>query len=77
MERAILVGDSATDVGAARAAGAGLILVSFGYTRSRPPTWTRRLIDHFDQLPDACLRLLAACGAGPNGYSPRLPEADA
>jgi phosphoglycolate phosphatase len=64
MDRAILVGDAATDAGAARAAGAGLILVSFGYTetpaRELDPDI---LIDHFDALPAACARLLGACGS--------------
>jgi phosphoglycolate phosphatase len=64
IERAIMVGDAATDAGAARAARAPLILVSFGYTdipvRDLEPDM---LIDHFDELPGACARLLAACGA--------------
>jgi phosphoglycolate phosphatase len=63
MSRAIMVGDAATDAGAARAAKVPLILVSFGYTevpaRDLAPDI---LIDHFEQLPDACLRLLTACG---------------
>ncbi|MET0271611.1 MAG: phosphoglycolate phosphatase [Phenylobacterium sp.] len=62
--RAIMVGDAATDAGAARAAGTSLILVSFGYTeipaRDLAPDV---LIDHFADLPGACARLLAACGA--------------
>jgi phosphoglycolate phosphatase len=58
-ERAIMVGDSVSDAGAARAAGVPLILVSFGYT----PVPARELgadvlIDHFDDLPAACARLL-------------------
>jgi phosphoglycolate phosphatase len=61
-ERAILVGDAATDAGAARAAKVALILVSFGYTetpaRDLDPDI---LIDHFDELPAACARLLGAC----------------
>ena len=62
--RAILVGDAATDAGAARAAGAGLILVSYGYTETpAAELGPDVLIDHFDQLPDACLRLLGPCGA--------------
>jgi phosphoglycolate phosphatase len=65
IERAILVGDSATDVGAARAAKAGLILVGFGYTETpAADLGPDVLIDHFDELPAACLRLLGACGAG-------------
>jgi len=62
MDKTILVGDAGTDAGAARAAGTGLILVSFGYTevpaRDLAPDL---LIDHFDQLPDGCARLLSAC----------------
>jgi phosphoglycolate phosphatase len=62
LTRAIMVGDAATDAGAARAAGVPLILVSFGYTeipaRDLGPDI---LIDHFDELPDACRRLLGAC----------------
>jgi phosphoglycolate phosphatase len=59
MDRALMVGDAATDAGAARAAGAPLILVSFGYTeipaRDLGPDL---LIDHFDELVDGCTRLL-------------------
>jgi phosphoglycolate phosphatase len=64
MARAILVGDSGTDAGAARAAGAGLILVDFGYTEIPVADLSPdAVISHFDELPDTCLRLLAACGA--------------
>jgi phosphoglycolate phosphatase len=60
MKRAIMVGDAATDAGAARAAGTGLILVSFGYTEIPVADLAPDiLIDHFDQLPAACARLLA------------------
>jgi phosphoglycolate phosphatase len=57
-DRALMVGDSASDAGAARAAGVPLILVSFGYT----PVPARELgadvlIDHFDELVGACARL--------------------
>ncbi len=63
IDRAILVGDSATDVGAARAAKAGLILVRFGYTEiPAEDLHPDELIDRYDQLPAACMRLLAACG---------------
>jgi phosphoglycolate phosphatase len=62
MGRALMVGDAATDAGAARAAKVPLILVSFGYTetpaRDLAPD---ALIDHFDELPQACARLLGAC----------------
>jgi phosphoglycolate phosphatase len=64
LDRAVMVGDAATDAGAARAAGVPLILVSFGYTEV-PATdlGPDMLIDHFDELPDACMRLLGACEA--------------
>lgn len=62
--RAVMVGDSASDAGAARAAGIPLILVSFGYT----PTPVHELgadelIDHFDELAGACARLSMAWAA--------------
>jgi phosphoglycolate phosphatase len=59
IERALMVGDAATDAGAARAAGTPLVLVSFGYTEIPAAELAPDiLIDHFDQLPAACLRLL-------------------
>lgn len=64
--RAVLVGDSGTDAGAARAAGAGLILVSFGYTEIPVEDLSPDALVHsFDDVPAACLRLLDACGAKP------------
>jgi phosphoglycolate phosphatase len=64
LDRAIMVGDAGTDAGAARAAKVPLILVSFGYTeipaRDLAPDI---LIDHYDELPSACVRLLGACEA--------------
>jgi phosphoglycolate phosphatase len=63
MDRVILVGDSGTDAGAARNAGAGLILVSFGYTDIPvADLGADELIHSFNDLPAACLRLLGACG---------------
>lgn len=63
MDRAILVGDAATDAGAARAAKAGLILVSFGYTEIPAAELDPDILIHsFDELPEACVRLLGACG---------------
>lgn len=59
---AVMVGDAATDAGAARAAGIPLILVSFGYTDIPAAALEPDiLIDHFDQLVPACLTLLPAC----------------
>ncbi|MBJ7409040.1 MAG: phosphoglycolate phosphatase [Phenylobacterium sp.] len=64
MARAIMVGDAFTDAGAARAAKAGLILVSFGYTEVPAADLAPDILIHsFDELPDACVRLLGACGA--------------
>jgi phosphoglycolate phosphatase len=60
--RAIMVGDAATDAGAAHAAKVPLILVSFGYTETpAAELGADILIDRYDQLPDACARLLGAC----------------
>ena len=62
MDRALMVGDAATDAGAARALRVPLILVSFGYTETPARDLAPDiLIDHFDQLPGACERLLGAC----------------
>lgn len=64
MDRAIMVGDAATDAGAARAAGAPLVLVSFGYTEIPAQELAPdRLIHHYDELADACSSLLDACEA--------------
>ena len=62
LARTVMVGDAATDAGAARAAGAHLILVSFGYTETPVADLNPDiLIDYFDQLPAACAHLLGAC----------------
>jgi len=52
--RAIMVGDSAADVGAARAAGAPVVVATFGYTMTPPrELGGDALIDHFDELEGA------------------------
>jgi phosphoglycolate phosphatase len=66
--RAVMVGDSETDVSVARAAGIPVIGVDFGYTRIpmadlRPD----RLIGHFDALPVAVLELLRGQGTTVEG----------
>ena len=59
--RAVMIGDAATDAGAARAARVPLILVSFGYTEVPAAELAPDiLIGHFDELPTACVRLLTA-----------------
>ena len=67
--RAIMVGDSETDVAAARAAGAPVIVVPFGYTEIPPEKLGGDiLIRHFSALPSAVKRLLPTLhGAALNG----------
>jgi len=56
-----MVGDAATDAGAARAAGTPLILVDFGYTEIPAAELAPDvLLSHFDGLVEACARLLSA-----------------
>jgi phosphoglycolate phosphatase len=58
-QRAIMVGDSSTDIKTARAASLPVIAVDFGYTdlpvASLGPD---RVISHFDELAEACGALL-------------------
>ena len=55
---AVMVGDSAADVGAARNAGVPVIAVDFGYTdRPAAELGADALISHFDGLLDAMARL--------------------
>ncbi|MFI4965743.1 MAG: phosphoglycolate phosphatase [Caulobacterales bacterium] len=71
LSRAVMVGDAATDAGAARAAKVPLILVSFGYSETPAAELDPDiLIDHFDQLPAACARLLGLASRKPPGYTP-------
>ncbi|MEM6626905.1 MAG: phosphoglycolate phosphatase [Pseudomonadota bacterium] len=52
VKHSLMVGDSSADVGAARAAGAPVILVSFGYTDTAPTSLgADTVIDHFQELP--------------------------
>ncbi len=56
---AIMVGDSITDVRAARATGVPVIAVSFGYTETPPAELgADALIHHYDDLSRAVLALL-------------------
>ena len=60
---AIMIGDSRTDVDTARAAGLPVIAVSFGYTDTPvEKLGPDRVVDHFDELESAILRLPAADG---------------
>lgn len=57
--RALMVGDSAADVGSAHAAGAPVALVSFGYTDTAPALLgADAVFNHYDELPDLAVRLL-------------------
>ena len=57
--RALMVGDSASDIGAARAAHVPSVAVSFGYTEIAPADLgAGHLIDHFRELPALAARLL-------------------
>ena len=65
MDRAVLVGDSANDVGAARAAGAPSIVVDFGYTQiPAADLGADHVIGHFDEL-HGVIDHLFACGPAP------------
>ena len=58
-ERAILIGDSETDVRTAKSAGIPIVAVDFGYTE-RPIAEFQpdRIISHFTELPSALAALL-------------------
>ena len=59
IDRAVMVGDSAADVGAARAASVPSIVVGFGYTEIAPAELGGdHLIEHFSQLAPLVARLL-------------------
>jgi len=61
VRRAVMVGDTAADVGAARGAGAPIVLVRFGYCEEDVERLGADvLLDHFNDLTSACRRLLAA-----------------
>ena len=59
--RAVMVGDSATDVATARAAGVPIVAVNFGYTE-RPIEEFRpdRIIGHFSELTPAIADFIAS-----------------
>lgn len=57
--RAVMVGDSINDVLPARAAGIPVVAVTFGYTETPAgELGADRVIDHFEQLPQAVAELL-------------------
>ena len=61
LARTVMVGDAGPDAGVARAAGTPLILVSFGYSETPAADLAPDiLLHHFDDLMEACARLLDA-----------------
>ncbi|MBI4276001.1 MAG: phosphoglycolate phosphatase [Rhizobiales bacterium] len=59
IERAILVGDSRTDIDTARATGLPVIAVDFGYSTSPIADFKPdRIISHFDNLPAIAFEIL-------------------
>ena len=71
-DRALMVGDAATDVGAAVAAGVPVVVVSYGYSDVPPAQLgADALIDSFADLPPIARRLLAGRQAA---IRPVLPD---
>jgi len=67
-ERAVMIGDSVTDLLAAKGAGVPSILVRFGYAaRSLDGIAPDATIDHFDELVPTAARLLEAAHLGTTG----------
>jgi len=59
LERSVMIGDSATDIRTARAAGVPVIAVDFGYSDRPVADYSPdRIIGHFDALPAAVAELL-------------------
>jgi phosphoglycolate phosphatase len=64
IHRAVMVGDSQTDIATAQAAGIPIIAVDFGYTDVPVAQFAPdRIISHFNALPDSIADVLAARGA--------------
>ncbi len=60
---AVMVGDNIYDVGAARGAGVPVVAVSYGYPRMPiAQLGADRIIDRFDELPQALAELAARAG---------------
>jgi phosphoglycolate phosphatase len=73
IHRAVMVGDSETDIATAQAAGMPIIAVDFGYTEIPVAELTPdKIISHFNALPDAIADVLAARGA-PAGAAAAAP----
>lgn len=65
-KRAVMIGDSRTDIATARSAGIPSICVPFGYTDAPIETLEPDfVIQHFDELPDAVERALGLASVRP------------
>ena len=61
VRRSVMIGDTSIDVGAARAAGAPVIIVSFGYCDADADKLGADVVlDRYSELTPACRRLLTA-----------------
>lgn len=61
VRRALMVGDSITDVQAARNANIPVVLVSFGYTIEKASTLgADAVFDHYHELPELAARIMSA-----------------
>lgn len=60
VRKAIMIGDTESDSGAARGAGAPIILVRFGYTQDPSTVDADWIIDGYEELAAAARRLLSA-----------------
>jgi len=59
VQRAVMIGDSLTDISTARATGVPVIAVNFGYSEKPVAEFAPdRVIGHFSQLPDAIAAVL-------------------
>jgi phosphoglycolate phosphatase len=75
LERAIMIGDSLTDMRTARAAKVPVIAVDFGYSEVAPAALNAdRLIGAFTELPAAIAAIAAAAPATVNAAAAPLAE---
>jgi phosphoglycolate phosphatase len=75
LERAIMIGDSLTDMRTARAAKVPVIAVDFGYSEVAPAALNAdRLIGAFTELPAAIAAITAAAAATVNAAAAPLAE---
>jgi phosphoglycolate phosphatase len=72
LARAVMVGDSLADVKAAQAAGVPVVVMSFGYTETpAAELGGDAVIDHFDELDEAILKVTATVSPAEQAAPPR------